>query len=174
METRFINKGEWNRQEKAIKTIEYACFKPGERTDMSWYKDLVDNQDEYASIIAVTRDKSKPVGCFIAAPLDMSGPSLKKWDIHYGKKDTLYLISIGVMPEYRHLGLGRQLMMALLKDARMQGYSRITMHTNNKGFVASCVKNGYRVVKTGLMEGRLMFYLEKDLSRGTRKCSSDA
>ena len=108
--------------------------------------------------------QNKPVAWFIAAPLENSGPSLQKWDWRYGSNNTMYLINIAVMPDYRGHNIGSYLMQELIFASWDNGYERITFHTNNKRFGDSCEKR-YRFRKMGKapMEGSIMTYYTKHI-----------
>jgi GNAT superfamily N-acetyltransferase len=49
-------------------------------------------------------------------------------DPHYGRRDTIYISSVAVDPEWRGRGIGVGLERELVRVAYDQGYSRVTAH----------------------------------------------
>lgn len=157
-----IKKGSWSKYKETIKHIEHICFMQGDRTDLSWYKEIINKKDDTIAILI--KDKQEPIGFLICNPIEDCGSSLKKWDKNYNKYNTLYLVNISVMPKYRSQGWGSILIRIMIKEAKRNGYARITMHTNNKRFMNSCIRNyGFKKLFTDKMEGNIMTYLEKRL-----------
>jgi ribosomal protein S18 acetylase RimI-like enzyme len=155
---RFVNKGEWEKQQKAILYVERKCFRKEERTYPSWYRELINDAEPF---VMVVRDGRKAIGCFVCAPLEESGKDLKRWDKkNFGKKNTLYIISIGVIPEYRNAGVGRGMMHKLLQAAH-RDYDRVALHTRSEEFRGMAIRHGFRIVKYGRMDNTRMAYMVK-------------
>jgi len=157
MNYHFIKKGEWKKYRKEILFIENKCFKKKDQTFISTFKEMIDDINPYTLI---ARDGKNPIGYFMCAPLEESGDDLKDWDKNFGKKNTLYLFSIGVIPEYRGKGVGSE-MLEILFEHIPTNYSRITLHTKNRSFKRMCIRYGFRNIDTGLLEGKKMTYLGK-------------
>ena len=153
MQYRFIQQGEWNKQRRALLSIENKCFKKKDRTYVRIFKELIND-------ILIVRDGRKAIGCFVCAALEESGDDLKRWDKNYGKNNTLYIFSIGVIPEYRNAGIGRSMMYKIIRNAS-RDYDRITLHTRDKGFYNMCIMLGFRNVRSGRLDNHKMYYMTK-------------
>ncbi|KAF0981635.1 hypothetical protein FDP41_012292 [Naegleria fowleri] len=83
----------------------------------------------------------------------------------YNNTKAIYIMLLGVLPKYRKLGIGKQLMEKIFDIARQNGISTCFLHvqTGNEGAVQFYEKLGFVKVKT--LEN---FYAKDDIPLGTR------
>lgn len=53
-------------------------------------------------------------------------------DPHFGKRDTIYVASVGVLPNWRGRGFGTVLMRECLQVASQKGIERVTAHIETR------------------------------------------
>jgi ribosomal protein S18 acetylase RimI-like enzyme len=156
-----IRKGDWKKYGRQILKLEKQCFPPEEKTDASWWIDLI--QGFKGTIGRVLIHNEKVVALYICSPLELCGKSLMKWDKNYGECNTLYLINIMVSPEYKNQGIAQTLIYLMAMDAKENNYERLTLHTNNPALGHILTKTKFKKTETSMMEGNMMQYYVKRL-----------
>jgi ribosomal protein S18 acetylase RimI-like enzyme len=109
---------------------------------LEYYKKYLSNPT-YCTLLAY--DGDMPVGHIVGGPKDIS----------YRKVKTAEIYEMGVSPEYRSRGIGSQLVTALRKWAKEQGYETLMVnayHGNEKG-VAFYKKQGLQPIDINLEMG---------------------
>jgi ribosomal protein S18 acetylase RimI-like enzyme len=119
---------EWPQIENEVLCLEKDIFKRDADTDE---EDFIAFKNP-RGINLVLLDKTRLVGYLMAEPL-------KDTDYHKGMKkyrsQTMYLESIGILKEYRHEGLGYQLMAAFILLSSLDKYRLILTDATSQGMV---------------------------------------
>jgi len=81
-------------------------------------------------------------GYTLAAPLETvkKNELLKEEYKHHGRKDTLYIYSIGLVPEARGRGLGKKMLNEVIENSTKP---RISLNTKNKIMKQMCLDFGF-------------------------------
>lgn len=158
-----LKKGEWERYRHIITRIECNAFTRKERTNKWVFRELIDKYTPYTSIFYYGK---QAVGYYMAATLEDSAESdeFKRIDRQFGKHNTLYLFSIGVLREYQNIGIGRVMMNDLLKVGGRK-FRRISFHSKNKNFRRLAFKLGFRIITYTFLDGYKMGYMAKWIRR---------
>ena len=104
-----------------------------------YFTELLNNSEAF-SVIA--RDGEREVG-YVAA---------SQKNIDYRKSKYLEIENMGVIPEYRSLGVGKMLMEECFKWAKENGYQKVFVNTYvaNKEAVQFYIKNGFEEIDISL------------------------
>lgn len=81
-------------------------------------------------------------GYMIANPLE-DVPRQEVPDINWGKNNTLYIYSVGVVPEAKGKGLGKSMLQQVIQDSKKP---RIALDTTNEVMKILCLKLGFKQI----------------------------
>jgi ribosomal protein S18 acetylase RimI-like enzyme len=132
--------------------IEKRAFSPCDRSRKDFLERLMNNKK---TILVYNK-----LGYAIGRELEWTERKLNH-DNNYGKNNTLYLISIAVMPEKQNKNLGKKLLKQFIKKAKSKKFKRITLHTNNKRMIRLAFKFGFRTLRFEKIDGKKKSYMSK-------------
>lgn len=142
-------RGEWLKFSSIITHLEEQCYDTVEQSSRQTFKKLIDDSLPFCAIIFYDMEF---VGYYLCNRIEDSGTDLLEWDSHYGLQDTLYVNSICVLKKYRGIGICSQMMKNIQNIAKTNGFKRISLHTNNNHYKKLCIKEGFRIMSTGIMK----------------------
>lgn len=126
----------WHTVKKYVLDIERRSFVPSiQESSRSLAK--IASSPSAIFLVAFTGDETV-VGYAMADELERFGdiPGTKR-DRHYGRRDTIYVSSVAVAPEWRGRGVGVSLEREIIAIAYGQGYSRVTAHIRSSARLSS-------------------------------------
>jgi hypothetical protein len=83
-----------------------------------------------------------PNGYVIANPLE-DVPREEAPDVNWGKSNTLYIFSIGVIPQAKGMGLGKTMLQQVINDSKKP---RIALDTTNEVMKQLSLKLGFKQI----------------------------
>lgn len=150
--------------EKQTICIEEVAFPESIRDTTSYIREFATLPK---AVFVVAKVKGTVVGYAAGAQLESfeEVPGVKQ-DPHFGLKDTFYLESVAVLPEYQGKGIGKQLIRSIMLGARKNGYQYISAHMKEgfaerwKGVPLAQFDNYYDT-------GETFEYFRRELKPGT-------
>ncbi|MFC1704729.1 GNAT family N-acetyltransferase, partial [Nanoarchaeota archaeon] len=118
----------WRRDSGKIIEIEESAFVEELQQDSDELEESFTLPDHIGFIAESNR---QPAGYILGSPMESHGEmdDIAK-DQDFGERNSVYLESIGVKPEFQRRGIGRQLMKDFLLKAKERGFTKVKAHTN--------------------------------------------
>jgi len=151
-----VHSQDWERCGKDVLEIE-EIFDPNLRETPKSIKAFFDNPK---AIVLVAESEANIVGCLYSASIESNllletpNPAecttfenVLKEDENYGRNNTLYVTSFGVLPKYEERGIGTRLYKELIEIARESGYKFVTSHNEPGTSCHIAEKLGERKIK---------------------------
>lgn len=141
-----------NKRKLSIWEIEKKAFEIKDRSSKNFLTRISKNP----GVILI----HKPYGYIIGRELECDKEII---DNNQGKRNTIYLLSIAVIPEMQGKGNGEKLLKKLIGKVKESGFNRITLHTNNFKMSKLAFKLGFRVKNKNIVDGVMKYYMVKVL-----------
>jgi ribosomal protein S18 acetylase RimI-like enzyme len=127
-----FHKDQWEKLKDGIMNIESRCFpKELEMNEEEVSRDCCSND----SVVFIAFDGDSVVGVIYANQLN--GKSDDWIDIEFDiqaykniDKKVAYICSVGVLPEYRGMGIAKLLKLRMQHELKKQGYEYVLSHSN--------------------------------------------
>ncbi len=144
-----ITATDWERLEDSLMNIERSCFHPNIQETAETKREMLEMEDTIAFVAEVDR---KTVGESYGFPLrnviNLPGAFVLS-QRYLGKRvKALYHYSIGVLPEYQGMGIGKALKRATILEAKRQGYRFLVGHAKEGAALELNKKLGARVTES--------------------------
>ncbi|MBU1933501.1 MAG: GNAT family N-acetyltransferase, partial [Candidatus Omnitrophica bacterium] len=166
---------DWDSMKHEIMSVEEVSFPESFRETE---QELGASFTDPASVALIVRFQGEIIGYIVGGPLEDYKAIIKRSllglgrpnDINLGLRNSFYVESIAIVPEYRKHLIGIKLFKILHRIVRERGYTYITYHTIDERIVRLFIKLGAEIVFRDRFQGsylRLPTILSQGISGDT-------